>query len=86
MMAVGDHELFVRHRFLNARGEIGIGDRPQAVRDAEFVAQLVRSACAGDLLEPRVDLPHAVVVQQKQLSGLGAGAAKQLDAVSLRSR
>ena len=45
MVAVGNHQLFLRHRFLNAAPiKSGISDGPEVVRDAVFVAQFERRA------------------------------------------
>ena len=40
VMAIGDHQLLIRHRLLDCRDPFWLGNRPQAVDHAVFIGQL----------------------------------------------
>ena len=87
MMAVGDHQLLVGHGLLNSLSESGIGDGPQAVRDAKFVASARSERRVRAICSSQVSIWRArIVVEKKQLARLRARVAQQLDAVRFRAR
>ena len=79
MVAVGDDEMLVGHEFDDGGDATGIGNTPEAVLDSVLVAE-----SGGGLVWEFADGIGVAFVKHEDLAAVGAGGAKEIEAVGFR--
>src|SRR6202142_3621355 len=85
MMSVGDDQLLVLHRALDAAHKRRIEDGPETVNHAVFVSEFQRRIFPRRVFEQVVDDARGIVIKKKKLSCLNARLTQQFDTVGLGS-
>ena len=82
MVAVGDHQFLIGHRFVDGGDALGLPDDPEAMDDVVFVGEFGGGGGFGfGLRENFVDDARGVAVEQEKLAGVRLGVAEEFEAV-----